>query len=333
MKTSSQNAELQELGSLAENSFSLNGDLTQPSLQSESSGDQSPTSRNRRARECGAEIRKTLAVFLSAASRLVATPTPPTAALQPLAGGIVPSCRVRAAIITVNEKSLLTMSKSKPTAPQAKKIENRQQGETNPETAASAFKRGSIIRNDPGDEDGIVIKRWQLDSCKGDTDAALMLANLISVFDDDLSPITGAELTLDTFYLSCLTFGFEHKRRIPAVLNKLQSRGLISVRQVTDSERLASSQIRCLIGTLENGLAAAKEMIERTGPAFGIRLESHVIESFLEDEYGRGIPPREPLVLCGKNPKGRGDGRRSQPHARWSSVMTARNQGSRENLP
>ena len=198
------------------------------------------------------------------------------------------------------------MSKSKPTAPQAKKIENRQQGETNPETAASAFKRGSIIRNDPGDEDGIVIKRWHLDICKGDTDAALMLAAIIILYEEDYTPIEGGEVDLDTSRLSVLTFGLQYSWKIPSVLNVLQSRNLISARQFTVSESINRKWCREHYGTGAKGVEAAKATLEAFGPNFGIRLESHVIESFLEDEYGRGIPPREPLVLCGKNPKGRG---------------------------
>jgi len=225
-------------------------------------------------------------------------------ALQPLAGVIVPSCRVRAAIIPVNEKSLLTMSKSKPTAPQAKKIENRQQGETNPETAASAFERASVIRNEIEDEHGIMLKWWHTEICRKDTAAALLLAAIISIYEEDLARISGTEVEVDTYYLSFLTCSKHDPRKIMSALNKLQSLGLIDVRQIPETERLARDGIRAAFGTSAEGIESAKRYLQMMGPALGIRLEVNLVEQRVEEACEFKVPRRKRLLLPGKSSRG-----------------------------
>jgi hypothetical protein len=150
-----------------------------------------------------------------------------------------------------------------------------------PNYSTTAPKRGSIIRNDPKDDDKIILKAWQVAICLGNIHAAIMLSSIIEACDGNLSPIVGAEIEVTASYLSYVSLIPQDARKTAALLNYLQSLTLITVKSVPDSKLILS----------ESDLA------------FSIRLDPYVIELWLELEYGEEMPCREPVRVSGKNPQ------------------------------
>jgi hypothetical protein len=172
------------------------------------------------------------------------------------------------------------------------------------ETTTRHSRLRSIIRNEIETHDVRVVKWWHMAIARHDPAAALMLSAIISVYDHDLAQIERGEVELDAFYLALQTFSeFGDRQEIADILNKLQLLGLISVRRIPDSDWLAKGDIWKALGAKANGVEA-RRYVEKCGPAFAIRLETHVIEKWLEDELEYQMPPRKHLLVSDKNPRG-----------------------------
>jgi hypothetical protein len=149
-----------------------------------------------------------------------------------------------------------------------------------------------------------MLKWWHTEICRKDTAAALLLAAIISIYEEDLARISGTEVEVDTYYLSFLTCSKHDPRKIMSALNKLQSLGLIDVRQIPETERLARDGIRAAFGTSAEGIESAKRYLQMMGPALGIRLEVNLVEQRVEEACEFKVPRRKRLLLPGKSSRG-----------------------------
>ncbi|MEI6205116.1 MAG: hypothetical protein WCP68_24495 [Enhydrobacter sp.] len=196
-------------------------------------------------------------------------------------------------------------SNSNPTPQKGQEIENSPERNPCPEIPDPAFEQASIIRNAPSGDEFIFVKLWLEKICDGDIDAALMLQGIINVCDLNPERVEGVEVYVDMHLLSSSPFGVRgNDGEIVSRLNKLQSLGLIDVRQIPETERLARDGIRAAFGTSAEGIESAKRYLQMMGPALGIRLEVNLVEQRVEEACEFKVPRRKRLLLPGKSSRG-----------------------------